>query len=116
MTDSLAERRDPEGPAGDSPLTYALNLGWRIAHLYALTDDFDAPLEDTLLPLHHSLACDDQPELQVLAAASDARRAEIPGAIVVFPAGQGHTGLFAPRSNAIRLDRSLLVHCQPLRM
>lgn len=63
--------------AADSPLVYALNLGWRIAHLYALTDDFEAPLDDTLLPLHHSLAGDDQLELQVLAAAGDARRAEI---------------------------------------
>lgn len=62
----------------DSPLSYALNLGWRIAYLYALADDFDPPLDDTLLPLHHSLAPDDQLELQVLAAVGDARRAEIP--------------------------------------
>ena len=64
--------------ADDSPLTYALNLGWRIAHLYALADDFEAGVGDTLLPLHHSLAPGDQLELQLRAAAGDARRAEIP--------------------------------------
>lgn len=65
----------------DSQLSCALDLGWRIAEIYALADDADAsidePLADTLLPLHDSLERGDQLELQVRAAAGDARRAKI---------------------------------------
>jgi hypothetical protein len=63
-------------PAGtiDVRLTCAIGLGWRIASLYALADDFDPPLADTMLPLHDSLEHEDQLELQVRTAAGDARR------------------------------------------
>jgi hypothetical protein len=63
-------------PAGtiDIRLTCAIGLGWRIASLYALADDFDPPLADTMLPLHDSLEHEDQLELQVRTAAGDARR------------------------------------------
>jgi hypothetical protein len=60
----------------DCGLACALQLGWRIAHLYALADDdLGEPLSDTLLPLHESLEAADQLELQVRTAAGDARRA-----------------------------------------
>src|SRR5947209_19064682 len=60
----------------DCRLTCALQLGWRIAYLYALADDdLGEPLGDTLLPLHESLEAADQLELQVRTAAGDARRA-----------------------------------------
>jgi hypothetical protein len=58
----------------DTRLTCAIGLGWRIASLYALADDFDPPLADTMLPLHDSLEHEDQLELQVRTAAGDARR------------------------------------------
>jgi len=58
----------------DPRLTCALGLGWRIASLYALADDFDPPLVDTLLPLHNGLEQEDQLELQVRTAAGHARR------------------------------------------
>ena len=62
----------------DCRLTCALQLGWRIAYLYALADDdLGEPLKDTLLPLHGSLEAADQLELQVRAAAGDARHAGI---------------------------------------
>lgn len=66
----------------DPQLSCALDLGWRIAEIYALADDanasVDEPLGDALLPLHDSLERGDQLELQVRAAAGDARRAKIP--------------------------------------
>src|SRR4051812_14148836 len=61
-------------------LTCALELGWRVAYLYALADDdLGEPLGDTLLPLHQSLQPEDQLELQVRTAAGDARLAGIDG-------------------------------------
>ena len=64
--------------AGDPGLTGALELGWRIAHLYALADDISGPPSgDTLLPMHDSLGPEDQLEVQVRAAAGDALRAGI---------------------------------------
>ncbi|HEY6780276.1 MAG TPA: hypothetical protein VI111_04935 [Thermoleophilaceae bacterium] len=56
-------------------LIAALQLGWRVTELYALVDDLDEPVPETLLPFHDSLAEEDQLELQVRAAAGDARRA-----------------------------------------
>src|SRR5437763_11168085 len=57
-------------------LACPLQLGWRVAYLYALADDdLGEPLTDTLLPLHESLKPADQLELQVRTAAGDARGA-----------------------------------------
>jgi hypothetical protein len=55
----------------------ALQLGWRIAELYAQVNDTGAPAHDTLLPSHGNLEPADQLELQLRAAAGDARRAGI---------------------------------------
>jgi hypothetical protein len=63
--------------APEPPLAAALLLGWRVAELYALVDDTGAPAHDTLLPAHGSLAPADQLELQLRAAAGDARRAGV---------------------------------------
>ena len=63
--------------APDAPLTAALLLGWRVAELYALADDTGEPASDTLLPSHGSLEPADQLELQLCAAAGDARRAGV---------------------------------------
>jgi len=63
--------------APDAPLSAALLLGWRIAELYALVDDTGEPAGDTLLPSHESLEPADQLELQLCAAAGDARRAGV---------------------------------------
>ena len=60
-----------------TPLSSAVELGWRLAELYALVDDTGTPTDDTLLPAHASLDPADQLELQVRAAAGDARRAGI---------------------------------------
>jgi hypothetical protein len=62
----------------DCGLTRALELGWRVAYLYALADDdLGEPLQDTLLPLHGSLQPEDQLDLQVRTAAGDARHAGV---------------------------------------
>jgi hypothetical protein len=61
----------------DETLAAAIQLGWRVAELYALVDDTGTPASDTLLPSHGSLAPDDQLELQLRAAAGDARRAGV---------------------------------------
>jgi hypothetical protein len=61
----------------DTPLAAALLLGWRVAELYALVDDTGEPAGDTLLPAHGSLEPADQLELQLCAAAGDARRAGV---------------------------------------
>ena len=61
----------------DGPLAAALLLGWRVAELYALVDDTGEPAGDTLLPAHASLEPADQLELQLRAAAGDARRAGV---------------------------------------
>ena len=58
-------------------LTAAVQLGWRIAELYAQVTDTGEPSSDTLLPAHGSLEPEDQLELQLRAAAGDARRAGI---------------------------------------
>jgi hypothetical protein len=58
-------------------LAASVQLGWRIAELYALVDDTGTPASDNLLPSHASLAPDDQLELQLRAAAGDARRAGV---------------------------------------
>jgi hypothetical protein len=55
----------------------ALQLGWRIAELYAQVNDTGEPAHDTLLPSHGNLEPADQLELQLRAAAGDARRAGI---------------------------------------
>ena len=61
----------------DASLAAALLLGWRVAELYALVDDTGEEAGDTLLPAHESLAPADQLELQLWAAAGDARRAGV---------------------------------------
>jgi hypothetical protein len=61
----------------DEGLSAAMQLGWRLAELYALVDDTGDPADDTLLPSHGSLERGDQLELQLRAAAGDARRAGI---------------------------------------
>lgn len=58
-------------------LAAAMQLGWRLAELYALVDDTGKPASDTLLPSHCSLEADDQLELQLRAAAGDGRRAGV---------------------------------------
>ncbi len=61
----------------DGKLVAAVELGWRVAELYALVDDTGEPSSDTLLPAHSSLEPADQIELQLRAAAGDARRAGV---------------------------------------
>ena len=61
----------------DTPLAAALVLGWRVAKLYSRVDDTGEPAADTLLPSHDSLDPADQLELQLTAAAGDARRAGV---------------------------------------
>jgi len=61
----------------DESLTAALQLGWRVAELYAHVEDPGEPSNDTLLPTHQSLEPADQLELQLRAAGGDARRAGI---------------------------------------
>jgi hypothetical protein len=61
----------------NSSVTAAIQLGWRVAELYALADDTGECSSDTLLPAHGSLAPADQLELQLRAAAGDARRAGV---------------------------------------
>src|SRR5436190_13513683 len=61
----------------EASLTAALQLGWRVAELYARVDDTGEPSCDTLLPAHQSLEPADQLELQLRAAAGDARRAGV---------------------------------------
>jgi hypothetical protein len=63
--------------AQEPPLTAAFQLGWRVAELYALVNDPGEPSDDTLLPGHQSLEHGDQLQLQLRAAAGDARRAGI---------------------------------------
>jgi hypothetical protein len=67
----------PSNTQQPTPLSSAVELGWRLAELYALVDDTGTPTDDTLLPAHASLDPADQLELQVRAAAGDARRAGI---------------------------------------
>jgi hypothetical protein len=65
----MQETRNP-----DTELTAAVQLGWRLAELYARVNDTGDPTRDTLLPAHDGLAPPDQLELQLRAAAGDARR------------------------------------------
>jgi hypothetical protein len=55
-----------------------------VAELYALADDLNDPVEDTLLPGHQSLSKEDQLELQVRAVAGDARRVGVEGVAAGF--------------------------------
>jgi hypothetical protein len=83
--ESVLEQNQPEGGAAvggsriakEPPLTAAFQLGWRVAELYALVNDPGEPSDDTLLPAHDSLGPGDQLQLQLRAAAGDARRAGI---------------------------------------
>ena len=61
----------------EQDLSAALQLGWRVAELYAHVDDTGDACNDTLLPASGSLEPEDQLELQLRAAAGDARRAGI---------------------------------------
>jgi hypothetical protein len=61
----------------EASLTAALQLGWRMAELYAHVNDTGDPCNDTLLPATGSLEPEDQLELQLRAAAGDARRAGV---------------------------------------
>jgi hypothetical protein len=58
-------------------LTAAVELGWRMAELYAQVNDTGEPSTDTLLPAHGSLEPEDQLELQLRAAVGNARRAGV---------------------------------------
>jgi hypothetical protein len=83
--ESVQEQNHEEAPAAvgvsrlaqEAPLTAAFQLGWRVAELYALVNDPREPSDDTLLPGHESLEPGDQLQLQLRAAAGDARRAGI---------------------------------------
>ena len=61
----------------DGDLAAAVVLGWRVAELYSRVDDLGDSANDTLLPAHGSLPGADQLELQLRAAAGDARRAGV---------------------------------------
>ena len=61
----------------EGELAAAVALGWRVAELYSLVDDPGESSQDTLLPTHGSLAPADQLELQLRAAAGDAKRAGV---------------------------------------
>jgi hypothetical protein len=82
---SVLEQNHEEAPAAvavsglaqEPPLIAAFQLGWRVAELYALVNDPGEPSDDTLLPGHESLEPGDQLQLQLRAAAGDARRAGI---------------------------------------
>ena len=63
-----------QGTAAETGLNDALELGWRMAELYAQVDDLGDPVRANLLPAHDSLPRPDQLELQVRAAAGEARR------------------------------------------
>jgi hypothetical protein len=58
-------------------LTAAVVLGWRVAELYSRVDDLGDRSSDTLLPAHGSLPPADQLELELRAAAGDAKRAGV---------------------------------------
>ena len=83
--ESALEQNHEEAPAAvtvsglaqEPLLTAAFQLGWRVAELYALVNDPGEPSDDTLLPGHESLEPGDQLQLQLRAAAGDARRAGI---------------------------------------
>jgi hypothetical protein len=64
-------------PTEDANLAAAVALGWRVAELYSLVDDGHDCSPDTLLPAHSGLARADQLELQLRAAAGDAKRAGV---------------------------------------
>ena len=64
-------------PLQDADLAAAVALGWRVAELYSLVDDDHDCSPDTLLPAHSGLARADQLELQLRAAAGDAKRAGV---------------------------------------
>ena len=64
-------------PLQDADLAAAVALGWRVAELYSLVDDDHDCSPDTLLPAHSGLARPDQLELQLRAAAGDAKRAGV---------------------------------------
>lgn len=61
----------------DDDLGAAIGLGWRIAELNSAVDDPGRCSDDSLLPVHSSLAPADQLELQIGAAAGFAKRAGI---------------------------------------
>jgi hypothetical protein len=61
----------------ESDLAAAVVLGWRVAELYSRVDDLGDSASDTLLPAHASLPPADQLELQLRAAAGDAKRAGV---------------------------------------
>ena len=80
----MVEQNAEEGRAaigvtrsGRSPPSAALQLGWRVAELYALVNDPGKSSGDTLLPGHASLGPEDQLQLQLRSAAGDASRAGI---------------------------------------
>jgi hypothetical protein len=66
-----------QAPERNDALAAAVQLGWRVAELYAQVNDPGEPLNHTLLPAHESLEPEDQLELQLRAAEGDARRAGI---------------------------------------
>ena len=83
--ESVLDQNQEEGRAAvgvsrvrqEPTLTAALQLGWRVAELYALVNDPGKRSNDTLLPPHGSLGPEDQLQLQLRAAAGEASRAGI---------------------------------------
>jgi hypothetical protein len=71
----LLEAMGNELPEDD--LGAAIALGWRVAELYSLVDDPGKCSDDTLLPVHSSLAPADQLELQLGTAVGFAKRAGV---------------------------------------
>lgn len=61
----------------DGDLGASIALGWRLAELYSLVDDTGKRCDDTVLPVHSSLAPADQLELQLGTAAGFAKRAGV---------------------------------------
>lgn len=58
----------------DDDFAVAIGLGWRIAELNSRVDDLGECSDDTLLPVHSTLAPADQLELQLRTAAGFAKR------------------------------------------
>ena len=110
MTDSGA-RLQGSDLTDTANLGAALQLGWRIAELYAQVNDTGEPAHDTLLPSHGNLEPADQLELQLRAAAGDARRAGI-GSTGESLERLGPLARRAPSSEAAAEDfRTGVRHC-----
>jgi hypothetical protein len=97
--------------AGDGPLSSAVQLGWRVAELYAQVNDTGARVQDTLLPAHDSLEPADQLELQLLAAVGDARRAGVASTAAGLEGLVAHTRSAPASPEATELFRRRVRDC-----